>query len=239
MFVSIVIPAKNEETNIERLLTQLSEQSFKDFEVIVADAFSTDRTREIAKSLSAVIVDGGLPGAGRNLGAAVAKGDIFLFMDADAILRSDHFLQDTLSEMRHKQLDLAAIDVRPSDGNQLDRLTYRFYNAYTHLLGKHLPHAVGTCMFAKRFVHEAIGGFDETVTLAEDMHYARLGSDVGEFGILRSHSVYTPMRRWRKEGRVRLTIKYFLSEVFMILRGPIRKPAIYDFEYKQDSPPRP
>ncbi|HBU28241.1 TPA: hypothetical protein DEB00_03975 [Candidatus Uhrbacteria bacterium] len=235
MFVSIVIPAKNEEANLERLLTQLGAQSMRSFEVIVADAFSTDRTREIATSLGAIIVDGGLPGTGRNVGAAAARGDVFVFMDADAVLPSNHFLRDILAELLRKQLDVAAIDILPSDGSWLDVLTYRVYNMYVHALGRRLPHAVGTCMLAKRFVHEAIGGFDETITLAEDMHYARLGSMVGEFGILTSHPVYTSMRRWRKEGRLQLTIKFLYGELYMLFKGPIRKPAIYDFDHKKDS----
>lgn len=235
MFVSVIIPTKNEEANIGRLLKQLRKQSFKDFEIIVADAKSADRTREIARSLGAIIVDGGLVGAGRNLGAAVAKGDIFIFMDADAVITSKHFLRDVLKEMRRKQLDIAGLMVKPYNGTFLERLTYRFYNKYTLITGKRIPHAVGVCMIAKRFVHEAIGGFDEAVTLAEDMHYARLGSDVGEFGILKSHVIETPMRRWRTDGWFSLVWKYLYTELHMLFKGPVKHDVGYEFDHFEET----
>lgn len=234
MLVSVVIPAKNEEANIGRLLKQLRKQSFKDIEIIVADAKSDDRTREIATSLGAVVVNGGLPGAGRNLGAEAAAGDMLLFLDADAVLPSKHFLRDMLKEMRRRQFDVAAVDVKPLNGTWLQRLTYRFYNRYVRIAGKRLPHAVGVCMFAKRYIHEGIGGFDETVTLAEDMHYARQASQIGEFGILKSHAILTPMRRWEKDGWLSTVWKYLYTELHMVFKGPVRGNVTYDFDYTED-----
>ena len=87
MRVSIVVPTKNEEAYLPILLASLRGQTFQDFEIIVADAHSTDRTREIALQAGAKVVDGGMPGPGRNRGAAVAQGEIIFFFDADVILR--------------------------------------------------------------------------------------------------------------------------------------------------------
>ncbi len=55
--------------------------------VLVADANSTDGTREIALSfrdrLNVSVIRGGMPSVGRNLGAAQAESDYVLFLDAD------------------------------------------------------------------------------------------------------------------------------------------------------------
>ncbi|MEN6592532.1 MAG: glycosyltransferase family A protein, partial [Methanobacterium sp.] len=59
MKISIIIPTYNEEEYLPYLLESIKRQDFTDYEVIVADAHSTDKTREIAKSFGAKIVDGG------------------------------------------------------------------------------------------------------------------------------------------------------------------------------------
>ena len=83
MILSIIIPTYNEEEYLPVLLESIKKQSFKDYEIIVADANSTDRTREIAESYGCIVVDGGLPAAGRNNGAKVATGEYLLFLDSD------------------------------------------------------------------------------------------------------------------------------------------------------------
>ena len=78
--VSVVIPTLNEERDLPVLLDSLKKQTFRDFEIIVGDAGSKDKTREIAESHGARVVQGGMPGVGRNRGAAVANGEyLFLF----------------------------------------------------------------------------------------------------------------------------------------------------------------
>ena len=236
MLASIIIPAKNEEKNLERLLKQIRQQSFRDYEVIVADAHSTDHTREVAQRFGAKVIVGGLPGVGRNLGAQASHGETLVFMDADVVIPSKHFLRDAIKEFHLRRLDIAAVPVAPHDGTWLDRLTYGLYNWYARLSAKRLPHAVGACMLVKRFVHDEIGGFDEIVTLAEDMHYARTAAQVGEFGILHAPAVETSMRRWRTEGRVRLAIKYVWGELHMLFKGPIRGAIPYEFDHYKKIP---
>ena len=83
MKISIIIPTYNEEEYLPKLLESIKSQDFTDYEVIVADAQSDDNTREIAKEYGCIVVEGGLPGPGRNRGAEVAQGEILLFLDSD------------------------------------------------------------------------------------------------------------------------------------------------------------
>jgi cellulose synthase/poly-beta-1,6-N-acetylglucosamine synthase-like glycosyltransferase len=91
--VSVIIPARNEETSLEQCLESLVAQRGVDFEIIVVDDHSTDRTREIAQSFPGVklIEAGPLPDGwtGKNnavaTGARAARGEWLLFTDADTI----------------------------------------------------------------------------------------------------------------------------------------------------------
>jgi glycosyltransferase involved in cell wall biosynthesis len=87
-FVSIVIPTKNEEKNIGYVLKDIKKffEEKKDikYEVIIVDAYSKDRTIEIAKKFGAkVIFDEFGKGSALIKGMKRAKGDIIISMDAD------------------------------------------------------------------------------------------------------------------------------------------------------------
>lgn len=59
MGLAIIIPAKNEEKTISYLLSSIKEQSIQDIKIIVSDANSKDKTKEIAKKYGCEIVEGG------------------------------------------------------------------------------------------------------------------------------------------------------------------------------------
>ena len=235
MFLSIIIPTKNEEAHLGALLKELAAQSFRDTEIIVADARSTDRTRDIAARYKARIVNGGSPGEGRNVGVEHARGDLLLFLDADVRLPSKHFLRDALKEMRLRQLDVMAVRVLPYQGRFLDRAMHRVYNWYVRVTVSFHPHAAGARLFSKRYIHLALDGFDESITLAEDVDYVRRGSEIGNFGILKAFPIYVSTRRMDKEGRRRMALKYLRAEAHIVRKGPIRNGRIpYDYNYDND-----
>lgn len=83
MKISVIIPTYNEEDVILDCLNSLSKQSLKDFETIVVDDGSTDKTIEKVKNVKVLQQKHLGPGAGRNLGVNHAKGDILVFVDSD------------------------------------------------------------------------------------------------------------------------------------------------------------
>src|SRR5580698_757204 len=93
--VSVIVPARNEEACLGTCLESVVSQAGVSFEVVVVDDGSTDRTREIAESFAGVrVVDAGaLPAgwSGKNhaltAGVRQAKGEWFLFTDADTVHR--------------------------------------------------------------------------------------------------------------------------------------------------------
>ena len=107
--LSIVIPAYNEATYIDRLLEGLSNQNCEAFEVIVSDAESKDGTEEVvqqfSKKLNAKLLTSPPkgPAHGRNIGAAAAKGEWLLFLDADDDIRDPLFIKKLVSEAEQKE----------------------------------------------------------------------------------------------------------------------------------------
>lgn len=93
MLVSVVVPAYNAQGTIRQCLVSLVEQSFSpdNFEILMVDDGSTDRTEQIIKefSLRYIRQTNQGPAAARNRGARQAKGEIILFTDADCIADSD------------------------------------------------------------------------------------------------------------------------------------------------------
>ena len=88
--VSVIIPARNEEKNLPRLLRSLREQDLQPDEVLVVDDGSTDRTAEFARREGArVLTSEPLPPGWRgkawacHQGARAAQGEVLLFLDAD------------------------------------------------------------------------------------------------------------------------------------------------------------
>ncbi len=88
--VSVILTTKNNEDIIERCITSILEQSYKNIELIVVDNFSTDRTQEISKKYTYKMFSHGPErSAQRNLGARQAQGDYFFFIDSDMELHKD------------------------------------------------------------------------------------------------------------------------------------------------------
>jgi len=111
--VSVIVPARDEETCLGACLESLVAQTGVAFEMIVVDDHSTDRTREIAQSFPGVRVmeAGPLPEGwiGKNnavtAGAREARGQWLLFTDADT-LHLPGSLARALAEARARQVDL-------------------------------------------------------------------------------------------------------------------------------------
>jgi len=218
--LSIIIPTLNEEKYLPLLLEEIKKQSFNDYEIIIADAGSEDKTVEIAKSFGCKIVPGGMPAKGRNEGAKIARGDIFLFMDADNIYLPENFLKNLLEEFEKRKLDLASFPIYPQ-GNGFDKFAYSIYNFWVNLTQRFLAYATNSVLVRKE-IHQKIGGFDEEIKIAEDHIYAKTGAKFAKFGFIKTEPVLTSIRRFERDGRLKTYLKYLLAWVHMIFLGPVK-----------------
>jgi glycosyltransferase involved in cell wall biosynthesis len=218
--LSIIIPTYNEEKFLPGLLASIKEQSFRDFEIIVADKDSVDKTRVFARKFGAKIVGGGNPASGRNEGAKVAKGEWLLFLDADVILPTD-FLKRAMAEIKKRDLGVTSCLVYPLSDKTLDKFLHKIVNGYRKIMQKISPRAAGFCIFIKKELHQLIGGFNEKLKLAEDHDYVIRASKVGKFSLLQNVLIPVSVRRLDKDGRLKISLKYLAVEAHLAFLGPI------------------
>ncbi len=214
--LSIIIPTKNEEMHLPRLLRSITAQRFKDYEIIVADNNSLDRTRKIARKFKCKIVDGGLPGVGRNNGAKVAKGECLLFLDADVFI-TKNFLEDCLTEFKCRKLDAATCYFRLDDKIFIDQCLLALSNAYLFILQyTKSPGATGSFIMCTKNVFNKLKGFDEELKQTEDHDFAHRVQKIGKFRVL-SKQIHFNSRRFDREGRGAIIKKVITSEFRMRL----------------------
>jgi len=162
MLLSVVIPTRNEESNIAACIDAFA--AYRDrVELIVVDNSSPDRTREIASERGvAVFVQGPERCAQRNRGWREASGRFVMFVDADMIVGSDTIAEilDTLARDADPLRCLFVREVRSGVGLRLKARNFErsFYD--------------GTCIDGLRVVSrellEKVGGYDENLVACED-----------------------------------------------------------------------
>ncbi|MDI9623759.1 MAG: glycosyltransferase family protein [Methanothermobacter sp.] len=213
MKLTIIIPTYNEEEYLPRLLESIKNQDFKDYEIIVADANSTDKTREIAEMYGCKIVEGGLPAEGRNNGAKIAQGELLLFLDADVVL-TEGYLKDAIKEFESENLGIAITQMIPLSTRKRDKILHEFANRFMILTESIKPHGAGCCgILTRKKLHDKVGGFDESLDFGEDTDYIERIGRISKFKVLRKPRLLVSIRRLEKEGLKNLAFKYTKSTI--------------------------
>jgi len=202
--VSVVIPAYNEATYIDRLLEALAKQDFDSFEVIVSDADSKDGTEKVVNSfkdkldIKMVVSSPRGPGAGRNVGAKAARGEWLLFLDADVTIRNQDFISSLLRNTEKQGWSTSSGQLKVAGGSLLAKIGHS--QGYLNLIA-HTKHPImqGYCMFTKRQTFEALKGFNEALRYGEDNDYATRAAKFG-LGFVKGVYYYVDPRRYEQEG---------------------------------------
>lgn len=205
--ISIIIPVLNEAATIQKTLTRL--QDALDVEVIVVDGGSRDETVAIAKHISKAIANS-LPikiistAAGRgcqmNAGAAVATGDILLFLHGDTHLPTGF---DTLvrQALQNSGTIAGAFELRIDAQLWGLQLVEKMVKARSRLLS--MPYG-DQAIFLKTTVFHEIGGFPD-LPIMEDFELMLRLRNQGRITIVPA-PVLTSGRRWQKLGVIKTTL---------------------------------
>ncbi len=182
--VSVVVATFNRAQLLPKTIDSLLRQSFKDFELIVVDDGSTDSTADLLKGYGDRVrffrQENRGPSAARNLGVRQARGGWIAFQDSDDVSAPDHL--QSLFDFAQMRLDHALIFANGGylAGPQHDRETI-IPAAKSRRLAAHgvsLKDLFDKSIFRlqasliRKSTLEAVGGFDESIRVGEDLDLA-------------------------------------------------------------------
>jgi glycosyltransferase involved in cell wall biosynthesis len=169
--VSVVIPARDEEDYIEAALRSVAAQTRAGrIEAIVAANGCTDATVAVAEAfarhhpeLPITVVDHEVPGISRakNRGAALARGDVLVFLDADSRLAPD--MIDQVIKRTERGMAAGSMKMRADSHDLLDRGFFALIE-----YGKRVFGIKANMLYCSRELFSEHGGFDESLNVAED-----------------------------------------------------------------------
>lgn len=220
---SFIIPTLNEEENIQNCLKSLSEQTWPDFEVIIADGGSLDRTVEIAREYGFKVlpVEKTRPhdvSTAKNLGAKYAQGDYLFFLDADMSL-DPHALEVLYEEYRNPQVVGIALKVLPSESSSVEKAMYECNNALARLGNKLGVHEISyfSCHSYRKNTFMKVGGFRTDLYACEDLDLSLRVRYFGKYMVTPRAVLWTSPRRLREWSNHKYVYKYmkYLTEYYL------------------------
>jgi GT2 family glycosyltransferase len=210
--LSVVTPVHNGGENLRLCLEALNNSLRVPDEIIVVDDASTDGSGDLAQELGAHVLR--LPGPPRgaalprNRGAAIAAGDLLVFVDADVGVHPQ-----TLALMEHIMIEhqeIVAMFGSYDDSPRDPGLVSRYKNLLHHYVHQHGQREASTfwtgCGAIRRGVFKTAGGFDPSYRAIEDIE---LGTRLRRAGYriwLCPEVQATHLKRWTFRGLLRTDI---------------------------------
>lgn len=229
--ISIIVPVYQEEKIIEQTLSLYRKEILQRYnaELIVSDGGSSDRTIELAKNFTRKIAlhQGNYRqtiSEGRNKGAMLADGDVFVFINGDTLpFDLEKFLAFVYKWALSKDSAGAlAIKVRgfPSEEVLKDKIFYFLHNNYVRLLNIFgIGMGRGECQIVRRELFERVGGYNPRISAGEDFDLFRRLSKHTKIRFVDKIYVYESPRRFRKYGYIKTVWKWLLNGFFVMFWG--------------------
>jgi len=202
--LSVVINALNDEAYLWRCLKSLRSQEFQDFEIIVVDSGSSDRTVEVAKKMGARVLHE--PGLGvnaiaRNFGASEARGEIIAFTEAGSVC-SPSWVGRIVKHFEDKKVVAVGGRVKPIVKNIVHRSIF-LLNSYlfpwlASFAGFYAFNGANIAFRKKAF--DKAGGFRESLTFIEENELPNRMKTQGKIVFDPSLVVFVSIREFEKKG---------------------------------------
>jgi glycosyltransferase involved in cell wall biosynthesis len=218
-FISIVIPAHNEEEFLPATIEALRKQTYRPYEIIVVTNGCSDRTAEVVRGKCDQLYELEERGLGpaRNLGAAKARGNLLLFLDADTILEPNALYIIARKFKRHHSA--GTLKGVPDYDKASYKLIY-FLKNFVHK--SHAHHGSSGVILCWKDHFDAVGGFDNELYLRENSDLMKKLRQFGSYRYISTTPAITSMRRYEKTGTsemVLLWLKVWVLSNFSDIRN--------------------
>lgn len=231
MKFSFIIPTLNEEKLLPILLEQFSKSNILEkynCEIIISDGGSSDKTIERAKIFTDKIISHTgehrqTIAEGRNAGATIATGDIYIFIDGDIIFENlNNFIEKVLNIFNSKKYIAMTcyINVHPDERIFSDRVFLNFYNWYFKTLNNiGVGMGRGECQIVPKNVFDEVGGYNKNLVAGEDFDLFKRIRRKGKIFFDKSLVIYESPRRYRKYGHSKIFFSWLLNAVSVIFKN--------------------
>lgn len=218
-YLSVVVPAHDAETILPETLGALLESDYprSEWELIVVDDASTDRTPEVAREYADRVVEiGGSPRGpayARNRGVQVCRGECVAFVDADCRVHRDTLrkLATTLREEERWSAVFGSYDADPPGPGVVSR----FRNLMHHWVHQQNAGEAETfwagCGAVRREVFESVGKYDEwhySEPKIEDIEFGRRLRLHGHRILLHPDIQVTHLKEWTLKGMIETDFRH-------------------------------
>ena len=248
MKITIVIPAKNEQDYIGKLLDSLVAQTRQPDEIIVINSHCTDKTGEVVmsykKTLNISFVDEVEPedkskmiqpgvwhsSCARNYAPKIMKGELFYTIDADVILPANNLSE---VEKTARKFDIVTMPSRMLSKKAGIRIGSRLMNVYVRIM-RHTPWTIGfSCFAVKKKILDKLQ-FDPTLAKAEDFDFItrahkQLGAKVGY-----AHNTFFSTSDRRYAGNKGEVWRGFVTELYRLTHRMRVDKKLFDYDMGGD-----
>jgi glycosyltransferase involved in cell wall biosynthesis len=236
-FLTVIIPTLNEEKFLPKLLKDLVNQKEKDFEVIIPDGYSQDKTEDCVqsfkKNLNLQFFSTRLKNvaAQRNHGAEKASGDYLVFLDADARI-GPTFLKRIKNSIKKNKGLLFLPYLIPDKDYKAYKTLFDLGNMFVEF-SQNMPKKFsmgGTIIIESNFF-KRIGGFDETLFISEDHELIQRAAGWGVHAkFIKEARASFSLRRMKKEGQLKFFYKYFIAASSRLFINEEIKNKVFEYE---------
>ncbi len=226
--VSVVIPAFNEEKVIGSTLEAFTKQTFKDFEVIVVDNDSTDKTAEVVKRylkklpLRLLTEKKRARGIARAAGFEAATGTILLSTDADTIV-PPQWIKTFLKYFDDPEIVGVTSPATTDDlDTEWQKFLYRLFGyptieLYRLLFGHYWMN--GFSMGIRKETYKKSGGLNTTMNAFDDIEFGFRVKKLGKIKYDRIAPVAASARRYKEKGVLGVFVEYLVLFTKMKTKG--------------------
>jgi glycosyltransferase involved in cell wall biosynthesis len=221
--LSIVIPCKNEERYIGKLLDDLAQQSgINNIPIYIADANSTDNTLNVIRQkvdqypyLTIQILPGGNVSYGRNKGASFVSTEYVVFIDADVRFYKTNTLVTSTSLLKSTGKRLLTCKLKSYSPDIRSKVAFYLYNKVHSLLIRKYPFAIGAYFFLRTIDFRTFGGFNVKSDNSEDFIFSQ-NFTPSEFIVL-DHYIGQDDRRFKTIGYIGM-LKHLLINLYNYIK---------------------